>query len=327
MQYSGMTLPSAVSDVDGRFSIADLDDGAYDLAALGSGGGRGEAQDVPAGKLDVVISVAATGRIEGTLTGFGASPSVVARDSGEEIHVYRGVLSEASFAIEGLAPGRYVVQALGDGGAFDAVTADVRPREATHVALAARATGAVDGQVLDVRTREPIAGLACAALAVLGEATLDTQDGDTPDVVTDAAGRFHLAAPAGPVEVSCYDDPRTLAEPPRARLTVTAGAAQQAELLALRDDGTDLGEGGFALGGDVVEEVFPGGTAAAAGLAAGDRLVSVDGVPVDGLGSYAESVLVFQRPYGTVAHLAVRRGEQALTFDVRIDAPHDDVTP
>jgi hypothetical protein len=58
-----------------------------------------------------------------------------------------------------------------------------------------------------------------------------------------------------------------------------------------------------------VVEVVPGTPAAEAGLLAGDRIVSVDGVPPPRLGLHGFRTLLRERPAGTRVELRVRRGE------------------
>ena len=66
-----------------------------------------------------------------------------------------------------------------------------------------------------------------------------------------------------------------------ADVTISAEPTRRAELGAVVDIGTDLGDGGAAANAGVpVLAVTPGGNAAALGLRAGDRIVAVDGMPL-----------------------------------------------
>ena len=63
----------------------------------------------------------------------------------------------------------------------------------------------------------------------------------------------------------------------------------------------------------VIGQVFKGGPAATAGLMTGDRIVAVDGRPVD---FWLDFVSVVRESAGRSLHLEVRRGDETLGFDI-----------
>ncbi|MEV4614047.1 S41 family peptidase [Kitasatospora sp. NPDC049258] len=104
-----------------------------------------------------------------------------------------------------------------------------------------------------------------------------------------------------------------------------------------RYQGVGLSVGRTGDGGTAVSEVLPGGPAAAAGIAAGDRLLHIDGAPADQLpvtevvarlrGRQAGSTvaLAVQRSGGPVRDVVLRRTELA-TREVAADQPAPGVT-
>lgn len=63
----------------------------------------------------------------------------------------------------------------------------------------------------------------------------------------------------------------------------------------------------------VIGDVVQGGPAAAAGLLTGDRIVAVDGRPVD---VWPDFVAIVREAAGRVLHLEIRRGDEILAFDL-----------
>ena len=78
-------------------------------------------------------------------------------------------------------------------------------------------------------------------------------------------------------------------------------------------------------GGLRVVDAPPSGPAARAGIAVGDRIVSIDGDPIDTM-SMSDVVESLRGRVGTVVRLVVARGSETLVFDVP-RAPYDPHSP
>jgi S1-C subfamily serine protease len=62
------------------------------------------------------------------------------------------------------------------------------------------------------------------------------------------------------------------------------------------------------------------GVADRAGIQAGDVIASIDGASVTKLTPMGVNVVLFQRPIGSTAHLALLRGDRSLNADVTLQA-------
>jgi len=67
-----------------------------------------------------------------------------------------------------------------------------------------------------------------------------------------------------------------------------------------------------------VQDVVPESAAAAAGIRAGDVLLALDGVEMDGLRAYSD--LLKARSPGDRVELRVRRGDEVLTIEAVLEA-------
>jgi S1-C subfamily serine protease len=70
-----------------------------------------------------------------------------------------------------------------------------------------------------------------------------------------------------------------------------------------------------------IGDVFPNGAAANAGLRAGDQLVTIDGVSLQGVLPAGATVLVANHRSGTVATLGILRGGSAQTIKLSLTGP------
>jgi RNA polymerase sigma factor (sigma-70 family) len=293
---------SALSDLEGRFTLSGLEAGGYTVVAEARDlvPAQSEAQ-VGAEGLRLQLSRGGTirGRVRDARTGapVPAFTIEIARRTGPLARTdFRGLTvfdGTGDYALQGLAPGTYQVTALARGYA---------PAEPRQVTLAdARASGRADfalptggrltGRVVERATGKPLAGarvgsegtvdLAGSALA-MDDAALTDRDGNfvleglAPGLHTIVAGAdgHHSRATSG-VRVGAAGT----AEPVTIELTpVAPGEDPHLEMVGIGV--------GISVVGDAaaITVVMPGGGAADAGLVVGDRIVSVDGEPVVGLG-------------------------------------------
>jgi S1-C subfamily serine protease len=177
--------------------------------------------------------------------------------------------------------------------------------------------GVVTGRVEDDQ-HGPLAGVDLRFDAV--SSVLDSRASAT----TDAAGRYRLeGAPSGPFTLRVQKDGfrvrlvsgLRVAAGETLRRDVTLAAINGGPQLELGGIGAALdGNGGrVALGG-----VFPGDPADRAGLRAGDRILSVDGEPTDGM-SMADVLQRLRGEPGTSVGISVQRPQTGETVDVTLE--------
>ncbi len=146
-------------------------------------------------------------------------------------------------------------------------------------------------------------------------------------VVTDAQGRFAIGAPIGRVRVYCDPVPST----PMAvgapfsnaggDVDVAAGDPAHIELFQVRivsppsDIGFQITPITLPL---VVRSVDPAGPAAAGGLAAGDRVITIDGASLAGLLPFSAMVLALNHRPGSTMTLGIERAGAPIAVKVNI---------
>ncbi|RMH39691.1 MAG: carboxypeptidase regulatory-like domain-containing protein [Deltaproteobacteria bacterium] len=306
---------------DGRFEITGLRDGRYDLTAEGlRGRARATRERVPVGA-DVTLSLTTLSTLRGTVTLAGAPVTAYAIVADGPIRRRRQVLAgDGRYEIGRLEAGDYEVTVTSDrGSARDTVSVPKHGDATLDIHLVPYAS--VRGRVVDQRTGEPLAGMVVVATTEgpsdLGQQALDILTGEAPKTGDD--GRFrvdHLAAGTGSLvvvdgalsgfqivatreftvaagqDVDLGDIAGIPANPvPKDRrgwlgMTVRVASwagrprADGARSDAEPPDGVDP-EADFLW----VDSVVEGGPAAGAGLAVGDRVVAVDGIPIAAVGA------------------------------------------
>jgi predicted metalloprotease with PDZ domain len=140
---------------------------------------------------------------------------------------------------------------------------------------------------------------------------------------SDAQGRIVLdPAPAGDVVVSCLSSSRRTSNPSIA-MALKAGARASvvlwtAELLA--DWPSTIGvEFAPGLPAPRIERVRAHSPAGIAGLVAGDLIVAIDGVAVDGLNWAGVTHLLDSHAVGTEVTVAIRRSSTLKTVTVKTE--------
>jgi membrane-associated protease RseP (regulator of RpoE activity) len=220
-----------------------------------------------------------------------------------------------AYEISGLAPGTYEAAAMAAGYAWSSY-AVVQVADSPAQADFRLEPGArIPGIVTDDATKQPIAGVALS---------LEGRRGDTPDLPV---------APLSP-EAESGPDGRFALEhvPPDAislRARKTGYLVRLVSLGRIPEDGDtpplaialtprDAGDGArFELTGIgavlrargavlEIQQIVPGAGAADAGLAPGDEIVSIDGVPIAGFG-FEGAIAAIRGPEGTAVALRIRR--------------------
>lgn len=315
-------LPSsiAITDEAGMFTLNKLAPGEYRLVATARDGSDVIKEPVPAGARDVAITLAAAGRIEGELVGFTTPPTITGVMPGADRAFFEAEVNGARFRSSGLTPGTYVLMATTDAREADTQQVVVRPGETTHATLTNRGTATIAGVVRDFKTRAPVPGLRCSAMARQGSAIGAVFMGPDEAVPTDAHGAFRLTSPAGEISVVCMGGNRS-----GNRLTVAArDQTTNTDVLtvALTQIVPGTIDAELEWLGRHVTELVKDGAAAKAGLAVGDEVIAVDGQSVVDLVSREILLLITQRPAGSTAQLTILRGGEQHTLAVTVRAPN-----
>jgi RNA polymerase sigma factor (sigma-70 family) len=316
---------------DGRFAIAGLDPGGYDVTATAAGCAPVSAR-VQAGG-DVTLQLARGGTISGRAVDGSGQPVpaftvVVTRRASplreETVAQATIVDGDGHYEVPGLVRGDYRVRAAGDGHAPSApVDAHVEPAEETaDVQLVLRVGGSVRGRVVERGSGTP---LTQARVSV--DSSLDAGSSAVPLVtssLTDAGGEFTLgglepglrsvtaAAYLHNVQVRsgvAIDDGVSTGPLVFELAATKEGEEPKTEMFGI---GAVLSANGDAL---MVVKVMAGGGAAAIGLREGDAILRVDGVPVTTLGM-SDAIQRIRGPEGSRVALTVRRAADGTVGEV-----------
>lgn len=321
---------STMTDVDGRFAIADLSAGTYDVQARTAVGGETIVQGIAAGRQDVTIELPSPGRIAGTLVGFEGSVRVFAmrQDSRAPDAPLRGTVTGTTFSVPSLTPGTYVVSANTD---TEVATARVQvpAGAAARITLTGGGSGTVVGRVRDFDTNAPIEGMRCVSMGRLGESRTSGVVGVGDQ--SDRTGAFELSpVAAGDITVSCWasgstytDGLRLITVAPSQRLDVDVPvvAIRQNPLMPIGGVGADLDPQSLT---PRLFRVMPRGPAAIAGLADGDIITAIDNKSVIDLSPRAVwFVLIYHAP-GTTVPITVRRGARSITVNLVMGPTDED---
>ena len=315
-------LPSALSDAQGTFAIDGLTSGSWALQATAPEGGETILPAVEAGARDVLVMVHRAGVIEGTLTGFDEPPSVYAHQPGQP-KLVPGQVDGATFRVTGVSPGSYILSAMNTHEG-DAQRVDVKEGAVTKVAMVSHGKAVVAGAVIDHVTRAPVAGLVChVVLTAGGQQGVTNWDLDSAPR-TNLRGEFEVdPSPAGPIDVSCFGDMREYS-PATAQLTVGRGERASVPLEVVHRLSPDTpGDVGVEMVGatPVISAVSPAGPAGRAGVAVGDVVVAVDGVPTTPLNAWGVQALIGNHRPGTQVALSLTHGGEPRVVNLVAVAP------
>lgn len=320
----------ASSDAEGKFSLRDLGPGRHLVQAAREGYTQARAVVSRPGE-EAIVELTRGGALAGSVRDAGSGQVLPAfrvevrrGGRGGRLLVGAATVLDASgrFEIRDLPPGPVVVRASAPGHLPSPDVEATVPEHpgVTEVDLRLGSGGRIAGRVTDRATGRPLPGALVALEGDGGSEPSLLDPGAT--AVAGADGAFlvsglplrtvslHVSAEghharivtgievpdggvAGPVEVKLT--PLAEGEEPRVELAGIGVAMAQRGRGALR-----------------ITAVVPGGGAAEAGLAAGDEILAVEGVPVAELGM-AGAVDRIRGPEDTRVRLTVRRGEAPAT--------------
>ena len=315
------------TEPDGRFVLERLDRGEYTLVASARGHANARETGVASGARDVVLELGREARIEGVVVDEAGAPvpafTVVAQVrigalERRNVAVQSVFDSEGRFAIEGLSAGSYLVRVYGAGHAPSDESTLTAPSTSARFVLSrgGRIEGTVvtagGGPIENARvTLEGGSGDAASAVPITTTTVTDARgsyalEGIPPGAqsIFTAAGEHHARVISG-LGVESGETLRVDVE-----LTPTEpGESPRVELAGI---GAVLsGEGDVMRVGRVIE----GGGAAESGIAPGDAIVAVDGVPVTELG-FTGAIQRLRGPEGTTVRITLRRADQTLQVTV-----------
>ncbi|HEX6274132.1 MAG TPA: carboxypeptidase regulatory-like domain-containing protein [Polyangiaceae bacterium] len=326
---SAPTATESVSRSDGNFSLEALEAGAYDVSATAGGLAKAVANGVRTGERQLELRLVAGGRLRGLARERASGRPIV----GFSIVFWpmRGALERGApqvrtffapdgrFEIESLSPGDYSVTALAEG---------FQSAEERRVTLAGGASedvvldlalgGRVFGTVRDTATGKPLVGAQVGLESTLGDqqsavpllASSVCDDQGSFELRGVGAGRFSLSvsAPDHHHKLSTGLTLRPGGELGPLRIDLEPTAPGEEPKFELHGIGAVLRPEGDAI---IVADIVADGGAARAGLARGDRILSVDGVPVTSLG-FQGTIEHIRGPEGTAVRLQIRRAESDL---------------
>jgi hypothetical protein len=242
-----------------------------------------------------------------------------ARGRGFELSGARSFADRAgAFRWDKLAPGTYVLTASSsERPPSRSGSVDVRGGVVTSgVRIVLAAGGSLMGRVTD-EAHAPLGGvdLRFDQISRVLESEAVAQ--------TDRAGRYSLAgAPAGPFTVRAHKDGFRVTLVSGLRVDSGSTLRRDITLVAL-DGGASMEIGGIGAGlaqtpdGLALRTVFQDDPAARAGLRAGDRVVSIDGEPTEGM-SISDALQRIRGEPGTSVGVSVRRPETGEVVDLTI---------
>ena len=342
-----------LTDADGRFEIENLREGVYDLTAEGlRGTNHAKKENVKLGA-DVVLSLESYAGIEGTVSAGGAPVTdFTLAVNGPTNRRSRVIDNSGHYAMSRLEPGEYEVSVTSEMGSGQAdVTVAASSTSTLDITLVAYAS--VSGRVVNSDTGEPIEDMLAFAQTDgandFGDAAMGIVTGEGPR--TDKDGYFrvpHLSPGKGSVmivdgEVGGFQivASKEFELAPGQNLDVgelrgvPAGRVPKEErgTLGLSASSGTFAERPLAEGAERDEEppdglsaeekhlwiadVVENGPAASEGLAKGDRVVSVNGIPVEAVGAQVVSQLL--------ASERVRIGDQ-VTLEIERDGSRTSYT-
>lgn len=304
-------LPSALTDAQGAFSIEPLTSGTWALQARAGEGAEAIAPAVTAGSKDVIITVHPPGIIEGTLVGYENPPVVYAADVNAQGFV-PGLVEGSTFRLS-LHAGSYLVTAM-NAKEGDAKRLEVKEGVTQKVTMTSHGHGILSGLVVEHGNRAPVPDLTChAVLTAGGRGGITNWDVETAPR-TDATGRFtDEQSPAGDLEVTCMGEWSELSSGSANVTLARGGRAEVVIEVVRRRQGEAPGDVGLELDEQEAGRVLavrPGTPGAKAGVAVGDLVVGVDGVPNGTLSGDGVDALISNHPPGTPLKLTVLRGGQ-----------------
>jgi Carboxypeptidase regulatory-like domain/PDZ domain len=287
-----------LTSADGAFGLGPLAEGTYVVHAYERGGAEGIVENVRPGTA-VRLQLRQTGSITGTVHAQVDDFELEIEDTHVPMHRRETFYRTAGrYHVDELPAGSYRITVRA-GGREAQITAELAPgAHRDHVDIAFDNRTRVVGRVIDVASKQPVAGLGVS---------VKLRGGSLPQTTkTDGDGRFEIAdLPRGEVLIDLDDDKYVGVSVPHqlAGDEVELGDIYTVE----RHIRGPSGSIGVTTKDLRIAEIDPEGPAAKTELTVGDVVTSIDGIDVDVLASEAVHAL-FESPPGTAVHLGLARG-------------------
>lgn len=201
-----------LTEQDGSFTLANLEEGNYLIRAHRKGGGEAIAEDVAVGT-SVKLSIASTGDLAGTVTAGSKPPEQFTIQAVDRVNAVSRrdtyFRSGGKWRLTQMPPGTYTVTATSSDGTakLDGITiGEGESREDLTLALSGRVT--VEGRLVDADSGKPVGGLevSISSRAGGGFSFMSDQGGKERANVSDSDGRFKVEdAPVGKVRIVTFD--------------------------------------------------------------------------------------------------------------------------
>jgi protocatechuate 3,4-dioxygenase beta subunit len=316
-----------VTAVDGAFTIAGLELGAYTVRATRRGGGVAVAAHVAVGS-HAHLAMGAAGVLGGTVTLDGQPVALcsiaIAGRTTQVVRSDRFASPDGHFEIGELPPDTYAIDVTAAGARGTAQATLPVGQDRTDLQIALASTLTVRGRVIEAISGAPVAGI---------EVSLAPVDA-APELAMVHPGGVATTGPDGRFEaphiqrgaLMLVGHPTDLTAPfawimHRIDLPATGDAVDLGDTLIVRrrvQPNAPVGDLGFGFTSDrdpslgvistTVATVVAGGPAARAGLAPGEVVIAIDGVDVRGRAHDLLRALL-QVPPGAAVVLGLARGD------------------
>lgn len=328
----GWDRKPVVTDVAGGFELRELSPGKYTVRAYRRGGGEAIAEHLAVGTRNARLVIKATGTVSGVvkLAGGGAPEDLTVSISDKQTGFERTekfFRTQGAFTLAELPAGTMKLTAHAAEGRGELELTLAEGEQKTGLAIELAGTTTVVGRVVDLVTREPVAGLQVMVRPQNGDGSIVIGGMGGTDHITDASGEFKVEdAPTGKVNITAFPmdwetSPYSYASLPRT-LPAGGGELDVGDIRVVkrrvepRERGGDFGMEFKQYGPEVAEEdqkmevrrLRPGGPAEKAGVKVGDVIVSVDGHDVTGENGYLAWSLMWS-PVGTSVTFGFASGE------------------
>ena len=323
-----------LTDAEGKFELERLVDRSYSVHARGpENAGRGSVDDVAIGA-ELRIELEMLGSIAGRVRVGAAPVERFTVDLGEISREQKFASADGSFAMDRVRPGKHHITVIAEEGAIG-LDVQVEPGRAQQVEVTLAGWGTVTGTLVSAIDRTPLADVAIQADSNGGvrEQPQSVFGKDTPS--SDATGHFELSGiGGGEVTLMLSKGSRMMGEQlGRHTFTLTPGATVDiGEVLVLPPADVPPAERGW-LGMSTnrgekrdgplrIAELASDGPAARAGLRLDDRVVAIDGIREEDVGT--ATLLDAMRParlrVGTAHALVVVRGGETIEVSLTVVA-------
>ncbi|HEY4057724.1 MAG TPA: carboxypeptidase regulatory-like domain-containing protein [Kofleriaceae bacterium] len=325
-QWWGVEKPTLAAP-DGTFTLKKLAPGTYTVRAYRRGGGEAVVEHIAVNTKGARLQIRATGSIAGTAQGqpserLSIKVSELSTGFEREEQFFH---SDGAFTIHDLPPGAYRVVANGDSSTGQTDVALASGEAKTGVTIIMQALVTLTGRMVDLRTKQPIAGMYVYARLAQGAGTM--QWDDDPTHLSDATGAFTVVrVPQNKVQINAIardwqDSKYGFMRVFRDLTTATTSTIDIGEIRMLEKrvkEGETTGELGINFkdpppGADYatyrweVSFVDPTGPAATSGIKVGDVITTVDGIDMYDAGA-GNAWTLFQAPPGAQLALGLARG-------------------